>query len=376
MCSPLSDWFDGNVVASIVSSCLFFLCVFAGKVGLQSLQVILPPWLAYVAVVLCVLNVISWLQSPPAIRLRGKHILIAGGSTDVGRALGCLAVKEGGRISLLGADEALLEESAELVEAAIPLQKCLQELCKPVVTAKARLDDALEVAEAIASTTKVLGPVDILVCASANETSSPCKEVETTPLDDFERVMRANWLATIAAIQGALEHMKDRFGEAPTRIAIISSLASQGGQYGHGAFASSQFALRGLAEVLQQELAAYNIRITFVCPPTKKVMMDGKGYQSSVVGSTQAVAQSAGNESPDSIAAATLRAVKQGRFLVNFGVTGWIVGTLTSGMAPQPFLFQGALEVLFAGVCRSFMLLAHASFFRRVSKREWKFKTP
>jgi NAD(P)-dependent dehydrogenase (short-subunit alcohol dehydrogenase family) len=51
----------------------------------------------------------------------------------------------------------------------------------------------------------------------------------------------------------------------------------QGGQYGHGAFASSQFALRGLAEVLQQELAAYNIRVTFVCPPTKKVMMDGKG---------------------------------------------------------------------------------------------------
>ena len=71
------------------------------------------------------------------------------------------------------------------------------------------------------------GPVDILVCAVANEASSPFKEVETTPLDDFERVMRGNWLATIAAIQGALEHMKDRFGEAPTRIAIISSLASQ-----------------------------------------------------------------------------------------------------------------------------------------------------
>lgn len=53
--------------------------------------------------------------------------------------------------------QALLEESAELVEAAIPLQKCLQELCKPIVTARAKLDDALEVAEAVASTTKVLG---------------------------------------------------------------------------------------------------------------------------------------------------------------------------------------------------------------------------
>ena len=53
--------------------------------------------------------------------------------------------------------QVLLEESAELVESAIPLQKCLQELCKPVVTATAKLDDALEVAEAIASTTKVLG---------------------------------------------------------------------------------------------------------------------------------------------------------------------------------------------------------------------------
>jgi NAD(P)-dependent dehydrogenase (short-subunit alcohol dehydrogenase family) len=71
------------------------------------------------------------------------------------------------------------------------------------------------------------GPVDVLVCAAANEASSPFKEVETTPLDDFEQVMRGNWLSTIAAIQGALEHMKERFGEAPTRIAIISSLASQ-----------------------------------------------------------------------------------------------------------------------------------------------------
>ena len=105
MCSPLSDWVDGNVVASILSSLLFFLCIFAGKVGVQGLEFFLPPWLAYVAVVFCVLNIFSWLQSPPSIRLRGKHILIAGGSTDVGRALGCLAVKEGGRISLLGSDK-------------------------------------------------------------------------------------------------------------------------------------------------------------------------------------------------------------------------------------------------------------------------------
>lgn len=53
--------------------------------------------------------------------------------------------------------QVLLEESAELIEASIPLQKCLQELCKPVVIAKAKMDDALEVGEAIASTTKVLG---------------------------------------------------------------------------------------------------------------------------------------------------------------------------------------------------------------------------
>jgi hypothetical protein len=105
MCSPWSDRIDGNVVASIISSLLFFLCFFAGKLGLQSLETILPPWLAYVAVTFCVVNVFSWFQSPAAIRLRGKHILIAGGNTDVGRALGCLAVKEGGRISLLGSDE-------------------------------------------------------------------------------------------------------------------------------------------------------------------------------------------------------------------------------------------------------------------------------
>jgi hypothetical protein len=111
-------------------------------------------------------------------------------------------------------------------------------------------------------------------------------------------------------------------------------------------------------------------------PRLSNHLLPAAGYRSSVIGSTQAVAQSAGNESPDSIAAATLKAVKQGGFLVNFGVTGWMVGTLTSGMAPQPFLFQGVLEVLFAGVCRLFMLLAHASFFRRVSKPEWKFKTP
>jgi NAD(P)-dependent dehydrogenase (short-subunit alcohol dehydrogenase family) len=41
----------------------------------------------------------------------------------------------------------------------------------------------------------------------------------------------------------------------------------QVGVYGYAAYSASKFALRGLAEVLQQELISRNIRLSLVYPP-------------------------------------------------------------------------------------------------------------
>lgn len=39
------------------------------------------------------------------------------------------------------------------------------------------------------------------------------------------------------------------------------------GVYGFSHYAATKFALRGLAEGLQQELLPYNIQMSLVCPP-------------------------------------------------------------------------------------------------------------
>lgn len=80
--------------------------------------------------------------------------------------------------------------------------------------------------------------------------------------------MEANYWGTVNTLKaGALESVRTSGPGGTGRILLVSSQAGQCGLYGYTAYAGSKFALRGLAESLQQELLPYGVRVGMLFPP-------------------------------------------------------------------------------------------------------------
>jgi len=80
--------------------------------------------------------------------------------------------------------------------------------------------------------------------------------------------MDVNYWGTVNALKaGALESVRTAGPRGTGRVLLVSSQAGQCGLYGYTGYAASKFALRGLAESLQQELLPSGIRVGMLFPP-------------------------------------------------------------------------------------------------------------
>ena len=78
-------------------------------------------------------------------------------------------------------------------------------------------------------------------------------------LSQFE----TNFFGTIKVTQAVLPHLRSR---KQGTIVLLSSLSGQIGHPGTSAYASSKFALEGLAESLRSEVAAFGIKVLLLEP--------------------------------------------------------------------------------------------------------------
>ena len=81
-------------------------------------------------------------------------------------------------------------------------------------------------------------PCALINCAG----SGPGASFEDTRLEDFDRLMRLNYLGAVNATRAVLPDMK---GCRVGRIVFTSSQAGQLGLYGYTAYSAAKFALRG-----------------------------------------------------------------------------------------------------------------------------------
>ena len=74
--------------------------------------------------------------------------------------------------------------------------------------------------------------------------------------------------------------MRCRFATWRFFFASVGVVGVQVGVYGYSGYAAAKFALRGMAEVLQQELCPFGIRVSLVFPPdtdTPQLAQGGAG---------------------------------------------------------------------------------------------------
>ncbi|KAL1806560.1 hypothetical protein DCAR_0832375 [Daucus carota subsp. sativus] len=270
-----------------------------------------------------------------SIPIKSRHVFITGGSSGIGLALAHRAAADGARVSILARNLEKLEAAQQSIRLATGIDVA-------IYSADVRDYDAVKGA------LEQAGDVDVLVC---NQGVFVPQELETHDLEEFKFMIDVNVIGTFHLIKAALPGMKGRKDRGPGSIAIISSQAGQVGIYGYTAYSASKFALRGMAEALQQEVIAEDIHVSLIFPPdteTPGFVEENKRRPEL----TSIIAASSGSMKAEEVARKALNGIKSGKFIVPCNFEGVMLSIATAGLSPQPSFLMAFVEVVAAGILR------------------------
>ncbi|MGB1032518.1 MAG: SDR family oxidoreductase, partial [Flavobacteriales bacterium] len=198
--------------------------------------------------------------------LKGKKILVTGGSSGLGKATAELMIQHGAEVIITGRSEAKLQNVANELG------------CKSLVF------DMANAASIESKSKEVLnelgGELDVLV---NNAGVGDFDLLEDCSLESFQKVFQINVFGLAMLTQAVLPALKASKGD----IVNIASTAGVKG-FAHGSvYAGSKFALRGMTQCWQAELRKHDVRVILINPsevPTafnvedrsEKELTDGK----------------------------------------------------------------------------------------------------
>jgi NAD(P)-dependent dehydrogenase (short-subunit alcohol dehydrogenase family) len=178
--------------------------------------------------------------------LKDRVVLISGAARGQGRAIAERAVKAGALV--IAGD--ILESVAELGEAS-PNQ---------VLTGTLDITDAESWERLVKLGIERFGHLDALV---NNAGILHRASVASETAEQFEHLWRVNCLGAFLGIQAVLPELRKAGGGT---IINTLSTAAMSAWSGHGSYASSKWALRGLTKVTALELAGEGIRVNAIVP--------------------------------------------------------------------------------------------------------------
>lgn len=190
------------------------------------------------------------LRRARAYKLRGKTVLITGGSRGLGLVLAREFARAGSRLVIAARDEHALERArAELTARGAD-----------VLAIPCDVNDRVQVARLVESATKHFGRIDVLVNNAGTIQVGPMEEMD---VEDYERAMATHFWGPLYSTLAVLPGMRER-GEG--RIANISSIGGVVSMPHLLPYCASKFALEGLSEGLRAELAKDGVTVTTVVP--------------------------------------------------------------------------------------------------------------
>jgi 3-oxoacyl-[acyl-carrier protein] reductase len=190
-------------------------------------------------------------------------VLVTGGSRGIGKAIARELAQLGAAVSVCGRDElALKSAGSELLE-----------LSPRVLTFVADVNKPEEISSLVQATEEKLGPISILV-NNAGIGNPGFGAIQEKSESDWDLVMGTNLKGVFLVSRTVAPLMiKRRRGD----IINISSLAGKNSFAGGSLYCASKWGLQGLSGCMAEDLRAYGIRVSVICPGSVATEFSGRG---------------------------------------------------------------------------------------------------
>lgn len=178
--------------------------------------------------------------------IAGRHALVTGGGTGVGRAIALALAEAGAAVTICGRREA-------------PLARVAAEHGN-VAAAVADVTDEAAMARLHAGAEAARGPVDIVVANAGGAQSGPAHR---TSLADWQRALDLNLTGAFLTVKPALAGMARR---KAGRIIFVASTAGLKGYAYVAPYVAAKHGVVGLMRALAVEMVKSGVTVNAVCP--------------------------------------------------------------------------------------------------------------
>jgi len=248
--------------------------------------------------------------------LNGKNVVITGGSYGIGVEMARAFLHEGANVFTIARNKEKLDASVDGLSGHAQLGRKVKGFPCDVT-------DRDGIKSTIDQIAAEFGGIDVLVNNAGIVIPGYFEELL---LDDFEAVIKTDYLGSVYATKAALPHLLKNKKSAVT---FTSSVAGIKGVFGYSTYSPAKFAVIGLAETIRQELKPKGVQVTVLLPPDT----DTPGFEEEKKvrpKETDVIAGSAGLAPPSEVATAFVEGFKKGKFLVNPSFDGKLLFRIRS----------------------------------------------
>jgi 3-dehydrosphinganine reductase len=190
---------------------------------------------------------------------KGRVVVISGGSSGIGYAVADVLLVRGAIVCLIARDKNKLRNAAQALRRKHPGASIFYYTC-----------DVSNYKHLQATIQRIANDATRIDWIINNAGIAETGRIESQTISKMRAVMDTNYWGYVYLTLAAMPYIKNSSGAA---IAFVSSVAGYVGLFGYSHYATSKFAVTGLAECLRMEFQDYGIQVTVVYPPDTKTPM-------------------------------------------------------------------------------------------------------